>query len=89
MTHDLYELKGAIMSKEFSKIERYLVVSNVGTRDGIGVEIYSGEDMILEIFRDDTKKKNEVTMYQNQLDLELVEQAIVFFKKEIPQEFQD
>lgn len=59
VTRDLYELKGKIMSKEFSKIERYLVVSNVGTRDGIGVEIYSGEGMILEIFRDDTKRKTK------------------------------
>ena len=76
------------MSKQFSKIEKYIIASDVGGRDGIGVEIYSGEEMVLEVFRDDTKK-NEVTLYQRDLDLELVEQAIALFRKEIPQEFQD
>jgi hypothetical protein len=77
------------MSKEFSKIEKYMIASDVVTRDGIGVEIYSGDEMILEVFRDDAKKKNEVTMYRRDLDLDLVEQAIALFRKEIPQEFQD
>lgn len=76
------------MSKAFSKIEKYMIASDVATRDGIGVEIYSGDEMILEIFRDDTKKKNEVTMYRRDLDLDLVEQAIALFRKEIPQGFQ-
>ncbi|WP_351019214.1 hypothetical protein [Shewanella sp. AC91-MNA-CIBAN-0169] len=72
------------MNIDFSKIEKYVIASDVGSRDGIGVEIYSGETMLLEIFRDDTKKKMEVTLYQKELDLELVEQAIALFKKEIP-----
>jgi hypothetical protein len=77
------------MNIDFSKIEKYVIASNVGSRDGIGVEIYSGETMLLEIFRDDTKKKMEVTLYQKELDLELVEQAIALFKKEIPNEYED
>jgi len=77
------------MNIDFSKIEKYVIVSDVGSRDGIGVEIYSGETMLMEIFRDDTKKKMEVTLYQKELDLELVEQAIALFKKEIPNEYED
>jgi hypothetical protein len=77
------------MNIDFSKIEKYVIASNVGSRDGIGVEIYSGETMLLEIFRDDTKKKMEVTLYQKELDLELVEQAIALFKKEIPSKYED
>jgi hypothetical protein len=77
------------MNIDFSKIEKYVIASDVGSRDGIGVEIYSGETMLLEIFRDDTKKKMEVTLYQKELDLELVEQAIALFKKEIPNEYED
>ena len=61
----------------------------MGERDGIGVEIYSGGTMLMEIFRDDTKRKREVTLYQKELDLELLEQAIALFKKEIPEDFQD
>jgi hypothetical protein len=77
------------MNIDFSKIEKYVIASDVGSRDGIGVEIYSGETMLLEIFRDDTKKKMEVTLYQKELDLELVEQAIALFIKEIPSEYEE
>ena len=77
------------MNNNFSKIEKYVIASDVGSRDGIGVEIYSGETILIEIFRDDTKKKMEVTLYQKELDLELVEQAIALFKKEIPSEYED
>ncbi len=77
------------MNIDSSKIEKYVIASDVGSRDGIGVEIYSGETMLMEIFRDDTTKKMEVTLYQKELDLELVEQAIALFKKEIPNEYED
>ena len=77
------------MNNDFSKIEKYVIASDVGSRDGIGVEIYSGETMLIEIFRDDTKKKMEVKLYQKELDWELVEQAIALFKKEIPSEYED
>ncbi|MGI2056165.1 hypothetical protein ACRN9T_03075 [Shewanella baltica] len=75
---------------ENSKIEKYIVASDVGpSRDGIGIEVYSGNDMLLEVFRDDTKKTREVTLYKKELDLELVEQTIALCKKEIPWEFQE
>lgn len=74
---------------KYPKIEKYVVASDVGSRDGIGIEIYSGNNMLLEIFRDDTKKTREVTLYKKELDLELVEQAIALFRKEIPWEFQE
>lgn len=66
-----------------------VVASDVGDRDGIGVEVYLNDELILEIFRDDTKKKREITLYQKDLDLELIEESIEKFKKEIPWEFQD
>ncbi|EGQ7984314.1 hypothetical protein HJA60_004410 [Vibrio vulnificus] len=76
--------------EENSKIEKYIVASDVGLgRDGIGIEVYSGNDMLMEVFRDDTKKTREVTRYKEELDLELVEQTIALFKKEIPWEFQE
>ena len=76
------------MSEKFSKIEHYVIASDTGARDGIGVEIYVGNNMVMEIFRDDTKKKREVSLFQDQPDLELVEQAINLFKEEIPEDFQ-
>lgn len=77
------------MNEKFTKVEKYIIASDVDDRDGIGVEIYSGKDLVLEVFRDDTNKKREVTLYKKNLDLELVEQAIALFKKEIPWSFQD
>ncbi|MRJ43287.1 MULTISPECIES: hypothetical protein [Idiomarinaceae] len=74
---------------KYSKIEKYVVASDVCSRDGIGIEVYSGNNMLLEVFRDDTKKTREVTLYKKELDLELVEQAVALFKKEIPWEFQE
>ncbi len=73
----------------FSKIEKYIVASDVSAdRYGIGIEVYSCNEMLLEIFRDDSNKTREVTLYKKGLDLELVEQAIALFKQEIPWEFQ-
>ncbi|BDA62735.1 hypothetical protein HG547_05865 [Shewanella sp. DNRA4] len=74
---------------EHSKLEKYIIASDVGgSRDGIGIEVYSGSEILMEVFRDDTQKTREVTLYKKDLDLELVEQAIALFKKEIPWEFQ-
>ena len=58
-------------------------------RDGIGVEVYFKGVLILEIFRDDTKKSREVTTYEKDIPLEVVEASIELFKKEIPWDFQD
>jgi hypothetical protein len=72
-------------------LSKYSVViaSDVSARDGIGIEVSLNDDCILEIFRDDTKKAREVTLYKKDLSLELIEESIERFKKEIPWEFQD
>lgn len=56
-------------------------------RDGIGVEFYFNDELLIEIFRDDTKEEREVTLYKKGLPLSLVEYAIELYKKEIPWEF--
>jgi hypothetical protein len=53
-----------------------VVASDVNTRDGIGVEIYQADELIIEIFRDDTKKSREVTLFKRDVSLELVEESI-------------
>ncbi|MCU7797492.1 MAG: hypothetical protein KZQ75_10210 [Candidatus Thiodiazotropha sp. (ex Myrtea spinifera)] len=76
------------MSNLLSKYS-VVIASDVGDRDGIGIEVSLNEDLILEIFRDDTKKTREVTLYKKELPLELIEESIEKFKKEIPWEYQD
>ncbi|MER9597104.1 hypothetical protein [Mesorhizobium sp. M0244] len=67
----------------------WIVASDVSDRDGIGVELLIEGDLVLEIFRDDTKRAREVTLYRADIPLELVEEAIARFKSEIPWDFLD
>ena len=70
--------------------DRVIIASDVsGDRDGIGVEIYRDDKLIVEIFRDDTKRTRIVTLFQQDISLELIEESIQIFKKEIPWNFID
>ena len=69
--------------------DRVIIASDVSDRDGIGVEIYRDDKLIIEIFRDDTKRTMSVTLYQKDISLDLLEESIQTFKKEIPWDFID
>ena len=69
------------------KPDRIEIASDVNERDGIGIEVYRNNEMVLEIFRDDTEKTRTVTIYKKDISLELMEESIQTFKKEIPWEF--
>ena len=69
--------------------DRVIIASDVSDRDGIGVEIYRDDKLIIEIFRDDTKRTRSVTLYQKDISLDLLEESIQTFKKEIPWDFID
>ncbi len=73
---------------EFPK-DRTIVVSDVNLRDGIGVEIYRNDELVIEIFRDDTELTRTVTIYKQEIGLDLLEECIEIFKKEIPWDFID
>ncbi|MES2820892.1 MAG: hypothetical protein V4812_18110 [Pseudomonadota bacterium] len=67
--------------------DRVLITSDVNPRDGIGVEIYRDDELIVEIFRDDRDKTRIITVFKESISLELMEEAIKTFKKEIPWDF--
>lgn len=69
--------------------DRVIITSDVSDRDGIGVEIYRDDKLVIEIFRDDTKRSRTVTLYQQDISLDLLEESIHTFKKEIPWDFID
>lgn len=70
--------------------DRVIVASDVSAgRDGIGVEIYRDNKLLIEIFRDDKKRTRNVTLLQQDISLELLEESIQTFKKEIPWDFID
>ena len=65
-----------------------IVASDVsGDRDGIGVEVYRNNKLVIEIFRDDTKKTRTVTVFDKETTLELIEESIEIFKNKIPWDF--
>ena len=64
--------------------DRIVVASDVCTRDGIGIEIYRDNELVLETFRDDSKKTRDITVYKDSVSLELMEECIQLFKAEIP-----
>jgi len=67
----------------------WTVASDVSSRDGIGIELSINDELVLEIFRDDTAKTREVTLYRKNVSLELLEESIATFKREIPWDFVD
>ncbi len=67
--------------------DKVVIASDVSTRDGIGIEIYRNNQLLIEIFRDDTEKTREVTVYSESISLELMEESIRIFKEEIPWDF--
>lgn len=68
---------------------KVIVASDVGDRDGIGVELYLGDDLLMEVFRDDTKLEREVTLYRKDLPLNIVEFGISAFKSKMPSDYID
>lgn len=69
--------------------DRVIIASDVSDRDGIGVEIYRDDKLIIEIFRDDTKRTRTVALFQQDISLDILEESIQTFKKEIPWDFID
>jgi hypothetical protein len=70
--------------------DRTIIASDISNgRDGIGVEIYRDNELLVEVFRDDTKKTRTITLWKQDLPLDLIEESIQVFKKEIPWDFID
>jgi hypothetical protein len=67
---------------------RFVVASDVSDRDGKGVEIYRGSQLLVEVFRDDSKRMREVTLWQKDVPLEVVEEAVAIFRREVGWDFQ-
>ena len=63
------------------KIE-FVVASDVGSRDGIGFELYIDGEVVMEVFRDDTARTREVALFAEQIALEYVEECIERFRRE-------
>ncbi|MEG3660219.1 hypothetical protein V5097_22605, partial [Arenibacter palladensis] len=56
--------------------DRIVIASDVNERDGIGVEIYRNDELIAEVFRDDTEKTRKIRIFKENISLELMEECI-------------
>lgn|GEM_PF-631081 len=63
--------------------------SDVGDRDGIGVEISRDGKLVCEIFRDDTERTRTVWLDGQSRSLEEIEGFIQIFRDEISWDFID
>ncbi len=65
--------------------EEILVVND--ERNGLGMEVWQNNDLILEIFRDDKFKTRTITFFKKEISLEKIEEYIERFKKDNLWEF--
>ena len=72
-----------------SSNEIRVIVASYIERDGIGVEIYENDELVIEIFREDTNRRRTVRVLKKNVSLELMEKSIEIFKREIPNDFID
>lgn len=61
--------------------DRVIIASDVNERDGIGVEIYRNDELIAEIFRDDTEKTRTIRIFKENISLELMKECIQTLKE--------
>ena len=69
--------------------DEIIIASDVANRDGIGIEFWRNNEILIEIFRDDTEKTRTITLFKEDIDLALVEKTIIDFRKNIPWDFID
>ena len=67
----------------FKEEIRYVVASEVNPRDGIGLETYINEDLVMEIFRDDSERRTYMTLFSRRVDFDVIEASIATFKERI------
>lgn len=68
-------------------IDKVIISSDVGNRDGIGIEVYVDNEVAIEIFRDDSEKRRTMTLFRKDISLETIEESINIFKRDITWEF--
>jgi hypothetical protein len=65
----------------------YVAASDVHLRDGIGLETYINDNLVMEIFRDDSERRTYITLFSDTVELEVLEASIVKFKEHIDQKY--
>lgn len=65
----------------------YLVASDVNPRDGIGLETYIDDDLVMEIFRVDSERRTYMRLFAKEVDLSVLEASIAKYKERIDTDY--
>jgi len=65
----------------------YVVFSDVNPRDGIGLETYVEDALVMEIFRDDTEQRTYMRAFASAIDLDVLTGSVAEFNKRIDREY--
>lgn len=63
--------------------KKIIIFTDTLNRDGIGIEFYINDIMILEIFRDDSTNQKYINLFQKDVSLDLIEECISVFNRDI------
>ena len=63
--------------------KKIIIFTDTLNRDGIGIELYINDIMILEIFRDDSTNQKYINLLQKDVSLDLIEECISIFNRDI------
>lgn len=63
--------------------KKIIIFTDTLNRDGIGIELYINDIMILEIFRDDSTNQKYINLFQKDVSLDLIEECISVFNRDI------
>ena len=66
---------------------KLIVASDVDERDGVGIDVYKDDKLLVEIFRDDTNRVPQISLHKRDRELHLIEASIAAFKEEIPWDY--
>ena len=68
-----------------------LITASDVIRDGLGIELWNKNEnkLLIEIFRNDSKKKIEFYSEKSDLPFEVIEQLLDTFESKVGRQFQD
>ena len=78
------------MSITFDNINYKIIIASDIVRDGLGIELWDNDknEIVAEVFRNDSLKKIQISTFRVDLPLEILEILITEFDKEIGRNFQ-
>ena len=78
------------MSITVDNINYKIIIASDIVRDGLGIELWDNDrnEIVAEVFRNDSLKKIQISTFRVDLPLEILEILITEFDKEIGRNFQ-